>query len=67
MKPPEIMGGSGQDGFLDTLTRGNIRLAGNGRRLGERIPADRFLRRPHLQINDLQLSVIDTLCVQRHL
>lgn len=66
MKPPEIMGGSGQDGFLDTLTRGNIILAGDGRGLGERIPGDGILLRPHLQMNDLQLSVIDTLGVQRH-
>lgn len=49
MKPPEIMGGGGGP---DTLMRGNMRLAGNGRRRGEGIWVDRFLRRPHLQIND---------------
>lgn len=65
MKPPEMMGGRGGagTGFLDTLTRGNIRLAGNGRRLRERMAADGFLRGPHLQINDLRLSVTDTLAV----
>lgn len=66
MKPPEIMGGSGQDGFLDMLTRGNIISAGDGRGLGERISGDGILLRPHLQMNDLQLSVIDTLGVQRY-